>query len=132
MNICIDEAAAAEKCRHHIFSLPFVDQTIHLDDAGARLVAWLACHMAAAESGPLETDAEYARRMAVFICGCISSDCNSDVQRLLIFKDFLPLVTRYLHQTCSHCRDETSDEDALNALLVEAGCRGYRERHDGS
>jgi hypothetical protein len=124
MKMGIDEASAADKCRRHLFSLPFVNQSVRLDDAGARFVAWLACHMAAAASGPLETDAEYARRMAVFICGCISSDCDSDVQRLLIFRDFLPLVHRYLHQTCSQCRDETSDEDALNSLLVGAGCRG--------
>ncbi|MGD8367411.1 MAG: hypothetical protein PVG78_07215 [Desulfobacterales bacterium] len=120
MNFCIDEEAAAEQCRQHRFSLPFANQSVCLDDAGARLVAWLACHMAAAESGPLETDAEYALRMAVFICGCIASDCDSDVQRLLLFKNFLPLVSRYLCQTCSQCRDESSDEEALEALLQKA------------
>jgi hypothetical protein len=118
MNICLDEAAAEQRCSRHEFPLPFVDQSIRLDDAGARFVAWLACHMAVAESGPLETDADYARRMAVFICGCISADCDSDVQRLRIFKAFLPLVNRYLHRTCSRCVDESSDAEALDAVLA--------------
>jgi len=117
MRFCLHEEGEAAYCRQKSFSLPFVNDRIQLDDAGARLVAWLACRMAVANSGPLETEGEYARRMAVFVCGIMASECGSDVQRLRIFEDFLPLAAGYLHRTCSHCLDETSDEEALDAMI---------------
>jgi hypothetical protein len=119
METCIEEATAAEKCRRQQFSLPFVNQTVRLDDAGARFVAWLACRLAIANAGPLGTEKQYACRIAAFLCGCISAQCMSDVQRIRIFQDFLPGVDRYLNRSCSHCRDEKGDEDVSDALLVD-------------
>lgn len=121
MKICIDEAGGAEHLRRQRVSLPFVNQTVRLDQAGAKFVAWLACRMAVANAGPLETEKQYAFRMASFICGCISAECGSDVQRIRVFTDFLPQTEGYLNRTCSHCRDEASDEEALDKLLAEAG-----------
>lgn len=42
-------------------------------------------------------------------------------QRFRLFTDFLPRIEGYLNRTCSHCREEASDEAALDRLLAEAG-----------
>jgi hypothetical protein len=104
-------------CSGQWYSLPFVDQSIQMDEDGARFVAWLACRMAIDNSGALETDKTYALRMASFIVGYMASGRGSDVRRIRIFHEFLPRVTEYLHGVCSSCHDEKSREEAIDALV---------------
>lgn len=89
-----------------VFSLPFINETIRLDRAGARYVAWLSCKMAAANASPLESDREHARRFAAFVLGIIAAQCPEDFQRLVIFRNFLSEVQRWLNQGCADCGKE--------------------------
>jgi len=85
------------------FFLPFSDENIRVNPEGARQVARLACEMAVSHSSPIESDKQYATRMATFMCGCIANQCDSNEQQMTMFNDFLEEVYAWLSRGCNEC-----------------------------
>ena len=74
------------------FSIPFSDESITVDRAGAKKVARIACEMAVQYSSPIESDKQCAVRMATFLCGYIAYQCGSLGEQIRLFEDFLKKV----------------------------------------
>ncbi|MBW2610912.1 MAG: hypothetical protein JRD49_15420 [Deltaproteobacteria bacterium] len=85
------------------FPLPFSDENIRVNPEGARQVARLACEMAVSHSSPIESDKQYATRLATFMCGCIANQCDSSQQKMALFNDFLEEVYAWLGRGCNEC-----------------------------
>ena len=115
--------------KERLFSLPFSDENIRVNPEGARQVARLACEMAISHSSPIESDKQYATRLATFMCGCIANQCNSNEQQMNLFNDFLEEVYAWLGQGCSECEgthhwNVFSENEAGSDEIVKADYLG--------
>ncbi|MEN8245528.1 MAG: hypothetical protein ABFS43_11580 [Thermodesulfobacteriota bacterium] len=111
------------------FSLPFSDESIRTNQAGARRLARIACEMAVLHSSPIESDKQCATRLATFICGYIAYQCDNSEEQMSLFDDFLKQVYGWLNRGCSeyeasHHWNVFSENEAGSDEIVKADYLG--------
>jgi len=99
------------------FSLPFSDERISVDLAGDRKLARIACEMAGQYSSPVESDKQYANRLATFICGYIACQCDNVDEQMRPFNDFLKMVYGLLNRGCSE--NEAGTDEIVKADYLD-------------
>ena len=87
------------------YVLPFCDHKIELDETGVKVVACLSCRMALNNSSPLESNKQYAERMAAFIIGNIVASFSTDRGKLSVFQEILPKIICWIDESCGSLDD---------------------------